>query len=50
MKDGKLVNEYDSRVKILQDGNTYTLKIHGANRNDAAKYSVEFENIHGNSE
>lgn len=46
-KDGKPINEFDSRVKVLQDGNTYTLKIHGANRNDSALYTVEFENAHG---
>lgn len=47
LKDGKPINEFDSRVKIIQDGNTYTLKIHGANRNDSAVYSVELENPHG---
>uniref|UniRef100_A0A336L6B8 CSON000837 protein n=1 Tax=Culicoides sonorensis TaxID=179676 RepID=A0A336L6B8_CULSO len=47
LKDGKPINEHDSRVKVIQDGNTYTLKIHGANRNDSAVYSVELENPHG---
>lgn len=29
------------------DGNNYTLKIHGANRDDSALYSVEFSNENG---
>jgi Immunoglobulin I-set domain len=46
-KDGKEVNQYDARVKISADGNTYTLKIHGANRNDTGKYTVQLENQYG---
>lgn len=47
LKDGKPINLGDSRIKVLQDGNTATLKIHAANRNDTAKYTVELENEHG---
>lgn len=47
LKDGKPINKGDTRVKIIDDGNTHTLKIHGANRDDTAKYSVELENEHG---
>lgn len=47
LRDGKPINKGDSRIKIIDDGNNHTLKIHGANRDDTAKYSVELENEHG---
>lgn len=46
-KDGKEISSDDPRVKLKVDGNTYTLKVHGANRGDSALYAVEFTNAEG---
>lgn len=46
-KDGKEISADDPRVKLKVDGNNYTLKIQGANRDDSALYSVEFSNDNG---
>lgn len=46
-KDGKEINEKDSRVKLSTDGNAFILTISGAVRSDAGNYSVEFQNEHG---
>lgn len=46
-KDGKEIRSDDPRVKLTVDGNTYTLKIKGANRDDSALFAVEFSNDNG---
>lgn len=46
-KDGKEISQNDPRIKLKVDGNNYTLKIHGANRDDTALYTVEFTNDNG---
>lgn len=46
-KDGKEISTDDPRVKLIVDGNTYTLKVRGANRDDSALYAVEFTNDNG---
>lgn len=47
-KDGKEITEKtDSRVRFQRDGNAYIMFITGAVRTDAAKYSVELQNLHG---
>lgn len=46
-KDGKEISTSDPRVKLKIDGNNYVLKIHGANRDDSALYTVELKNEQG---
>lgn len=46
-KDGKEISANDPRIKLKVDGNNYVLKVHGANRDDSALYSVEFTNENG---
>lgn len=46
-KDGKEISPDDPRVKLKVDGNTYTLKVKDANRDDSALYTVEFSNENG---
>jgi hypothetical protein len=47
-KDGKEIKpEDDPRIKIVSDGNTHTLKVKCANRDDSALYSVELSNDNG---
>lgn len=46
-KDGKEVSLDDPRIKLKIDGNNYVLKIHGANRDDSALYTVELSNENG---
>lgn len=46
-KDGKEISPDDPRVKLICDGNTYTLKVKAANRDDSALYSVELTNDNG---
>lgn len=46
-KDGKEISANDPRIKLKVDGDNYTLKIHGANRDDSALYTVEFSNENG---
>lgn len=46
-KDGQELRSDDPRVKLKVDGNTYSLKIQGANRGDSALYTVEFTNDNG---
>lgn len=46
-KDGVEIHEKDSHIKITSENGVNILKIHGANRNDTAVYSVQFTNEHG---
>lgn len=46
-KNGNLISPNDARIKTIVDGNNYTLKIHGANQDDTALYTVEFSNENG---
>lgn len=46
-KDGKEICADDPRIKLIVDGNNYTLKVKGANRDDSALYTVEFSNDNG---
>ncbi|KAG5678438.1 hypothetical protein PVAND_008111 [Polypedilum vanderplanki] len=46
-KDGKEISTDDPRVKLIVDGDNYTLKIKGANRDDSALYTVELTNENG---
>lgn len=46
-KDGKEISADDPRIKLKVDGNNYTLKVKGANRDDSALYTVEFANENG---
>lgn len=46
-KDGKEILPGDSRVKLIVDGDNYTLKIRAADRDDSALYTVELSNENG---
>lgn len=46
-KDGKEIPLDDPRIKLKVDGDNYTLKIHGANRDDSALYTVQLTNDNG---
>ncbi|XP_046590111.1 obscurin isoform X7 [Neodiprion lecontei] len=47
-KDGEVVSETE-RIKIVQDGDKYMLKITGAVSTDASTYKAEVSNKHGSS-
>lgn len=47
-KDGQVIVESD-RIKIVQDGDKYMLKITGAVSTDASTYKAEVSNKHGTS-
>lgn len=46
-KDGKEIPLDDPRIKLKIDGDNYSLKISGANRDDSALYTVELANDNG---
>lgn len=46
-KNGNEISLNDPRIKLVVDGNNYKLKIHSANQDDTALYSVEFSNENG---
>lgn len=47
LKDGKELNMNDSRVRVITEGDQYTLIISGSVRTDSARYGVELSNQFG---
>ncbi|XP_073813115.1 obscurin isoform X2 [Musca autumnalis] len=48
-QEGKQITIDNKKYSVIQDGNSYTLKITGVTRVDAGSYSVKAENEHGSN-
>ncbi|XP_011291978.1 obscurin isoform X5 [Musca domestica] len=48
-QEGKQITIDNTKYSVIQDGNSYTLKITGVTRVDAGEYSVKAENEHGST-